>query len=140
MMKFLTQRKDWGIVILRVFFGIAFIVAGLDKVLGLEMARGMFGQLFGAGLSWLVYVAIAIEIVGGLALLLNRKVREASAVLSAFMVVALIMTWKLGAAPNFIGTLREMLVMNTGGGNTAVTFAYLAGLLCLAFHGSKGSK
>ena len=140
MMNFFEQRKDWGIVLLRAFFGIAFLVAGLDKILSLSMARDMFGQLFGAGLSWLVYVAIIVEIVGGLALLLNRKVREASVVLSVFLIVALIATFKLGAAPNFIGTLRELLVMNTGGGNTAVNLAYLAGLLCLAFHGSKGSK
>ena len=125
---------------MRIFLGVAFIVAGLDKVLGLGMAREMFGQLFGANLAWLVYVSIVIEIVCGAALVLNRKVRESAAILAVFIVVAFIVTFKLGAAPNFIATLREIMVMNTGGGNTAVNFAYFAGLLALAFMGSKGSK
>jgi len=139
-MKFFEERKHWGPAVLRIFLGVAFIVAGLDKVLGLGMAREMFGQLFGANLAWLVYVSIVIEIVCGAALVLNRKVRESAAILAVFIVVAFIVTFKLGAAPNFIATLREIMVMNTGGGNTAVNFAYFAGLLALAFMGSKGSK
>lgn len=139
-MNFFQERKDWGPAVLRIFLGVGFLVAGIDKILGLSMARDMFGQLFGPGLAWLVYVAIVIEIVCGGALILNRKVRESAAILAVFIVVAFIMTFKLGAAPNFIATLREIMVMNTGGGNTAVNFAYFAGLLALAFMGSKGSK
>ena len=140
MIKWFAQRKDWGPNVLRIFLGIAFLVAGLDKIMSLGMAREMFGMLFGAGLAWLVYVSIVIEIVAGGALVLNRKVREAAIVLAVFIVVAFIATFKLGEAPHFVGTLREILVLNTGGGNTAVNFAYFTGLLALAFMGSKGSK
>jgi len=133
MMDFFKKNRHLAPVILRIFFGAAFIVAGLDKLLSLSMAKGMFGMLFGAGLSWLVYVAIAVELAGGLMLLFNRKVRATSLVLSLFIVVALVVTFKLGDSANFVGTLREMLVMNTGGGNTPVNLAFLAGLLSLAF-------
>ena len=61
-------------------------------------------------------------------------------VLAVFSLVAFVKTFKLGSAPNFIGTLREIMVMNTGGGNTAVNFAYFAGLLSLAFSGCKQCK
>lgn len=140
-MKFFQEHADWGPAILRIFFGIAFLVAGLDKILGLSMAKGMFEQFFGAGLGApLLYLAIAIEILGGLSLLFNWHAPCAAIVLFVFMLVALVKTFKLGAAPNMIGTLREMLVMNTGGGNTAVNFAYMAGLLSLAFSGCKTCK
>ena len=138
--KFFNEHPEWAPVILRVFFGVAFIVAALDKILGMEMAKGMFSQLFGGAGPALLYLAIAIELLGGLALLFNWHASCAAALLFVFILVALVKTWTLGAAPNMVGTLREMLVMNTGGGNTAVNFAYLAGLLSLAFSGCKQCK
>ncbi len=140
-MKFFQEHEDWAPTILRLFFGIAFIVAGLDKILSLPMAQGMFQGFFGPSLGTpLLYLAIAIELLGGLALLFNWHAPCAALLLFVFIIVALVKTWKLGAAPNMIGMLREMLVMNTGGGNTAVNFAYLAGLLSLAFSGCKQCK
>ncbi len=139
-MKFFNEHPEWAPVILRVFFGVAFIVAALDKILGMEMAKGMFSQLFGGAGPALLYLAIAIELLGGLALLFNWHASCAAALLAVFIVVALVKTFKLGQAANMVGTLRELLVMNTGGGNTAVNFAYLAGLLSLAFSGCKQCK
>jgi uncharacterized membrane protein YphA (DoxX/SURF4 family) len=136
-LKFFNEHQEWAPLILRVFFGVAFIVAALDKILGMEMAKGMFSQLFGGAGPALLYLAIAIELLGGLALLFNWHASCAAVLLSVFMLVALFKTWKLGAAANTVGILREILVMNTGGGNTAVNFAYLAGLLSLAFSGCK---
>jgi len=138
--KFFNEHPDWAPVILRVFFGIAFLVAGLDKILGMSMAKEMFTGMFGGAGPAMLYLAIAIELIGGLALLFNWHASCAAVVLTIFMLVALIKTFKLGMAPNMVGTLREMLVMNTGGGNTAVNFAYIAGLLSLAFSGCKQCK
>ncbi len=137
MLEFFKKNKDWAPVVLRLFFGVAFIVAGLDKILSLEMAKGMFTGMFGGAGAALLWLAIAIELLGGLALLFNYKTRIASVVLALFILVALVMTFKLGEAAHLAGMFREMLVMNTGGGNTAVNFAYLAGLLSLAFNPGK---
>jgi len=57
--------------------------------------------------------------------------------LAVFILIAFVKTFKLGAAGNMVGTVREILVMNTGGGNTAVNFAYFIGLMSLAFSGCK---
>ena len=141
MKEFFAKKRVWALDILRVFFGLAFVVAALDKILGLEMAKGMFEMLFGASLGApLLYLAIVNELVGGLSLLFNRHASCMAALLSVFIFVALIVTWKIGAAPNIAAWLRELLVMNTGGGNTAVNFAYLAGLLTLAFSGCDSCK
>ncbi len=140
-MNFLNKHPEWAPAILRVFFGVAFIVAALDKIMGMSMAKGMFEQLFGASLGApALYLAIAIELIGGLMLLFNWHTGCAAIFLSLFIIVALVKTWKLGEATSMVGMLREMLVMNTGGGNTAVNFAYLAGLLSLAFSGCKQCK
>ena len=140
-MKFFQEHADWAPAILRIFFGAAFIVAALDKILSLPMATEMFKGLFGAGLGApLLYLAIAIELIGGLALLFNWHTPCAALLLALFILVAFVKTFKLGVATNIVGMLREIMVMNTGGGNTAVNFAYFAGLLSLAFSGCKQCK
>ncbi|MBI4146072.1 DoxX family protein [Candidatus Woesearchaeota archaeon] len=133
-MDWFAEHKQWGPVILRTFFGVAFLIAALDKILSFGMAKGMFEGLFGTSLGApALYLAILIELAGGLMLLLNWHAACAARVLSVFILVALVKTWQIGSATNAIGMLRELLVMNTGGGNTAVNFAYLAGLLNLGF-------
>lgn len=119
-----------GIKVLRWFFGIAFLVAALDKVFHFSMATGMFKGMFGGLGAVMLVLAIIIELGGSIALLANYKVKSASMLLALMIVVALIMTFKIADA-DLIGSLREILVMNTGGGNTAVNFAYLAGLIAL---------
>jgi uncharacterized membrane protein YphA (DoxX/SURF4 family) len=125
-----------GAFILRLFFGIAFIVAGLDKLLSYGMAKGMFESMFGGIGGIVLILAILIELGGGLALLVGYHTRKAAWLLAILIVVALFKTWKIGDASG-VGMLREIMVMNTGGGNTAVNFAYLGALLSLAFSGSK---
>lgn len=139
-MKFFNEHPDWAPAILRIGFGIAFIVAALDKIMGMAMAKEMFTMLFGGAGPALLYLAIAIELAGGLALLFNWHASCAALILAALILVAFVKTFKLGMAPNVVGTLREILVMNTGGGNTAVNFAYFIGLLSLAFSGCKQCK
>lgn len=140
MFEFFERNAEYGPLVLRFFFGIAFLVAGLDKILNLSMAKGMFEGMFGGAGAVMLYLAIAIELVGGLMLLFGRYIRESALVLSAMIVVALFMTWKLGDAASMVSLAREALVMNTGGGNTAVNFAYLAGLISLAFSAPKSKK
>lgn len=123
--------------ILRVFFGVAFIVAALDKIFTFSMAKGMFEGIFGSLGGLLFIVAIIVELAGGISLLLGFYTRFAAALLSLLILVAFISTFKVGQAPHFIGTLREILVMNTAGSNTAVNLAYLAGLISLIFSGSR---
>ncbi len=138
MLSFFEEHKDWAPKVLRYFFGVAFVVAALDKVLSLSMATMMFQGIFGSGLGApLLYLAIVIELGGGIALLVNKHVRESSLLLAGLLLVAFVATFKVGAAANFVGTLREVLVMNTGGGNTAVTITYFVALLSLAFSDSE---
>lgn len=119
-----------GYNVLRYFFAVAFLVAGLDKIFHFSMMQGMFTGLFGGLGTAMLILAIIIEVGGALALFANFHVREATIALGILIVVALVSTFKLGQG-DFIAMLRELLVMNTAGSNTAVNFAYLAGLCAL---------
>ena len=140
--KFFQEHPDWAPAVLRIFFGVAFIVAGLDKILSLPMAKEMFTGLFGGAGPALLYLAIAIELLGGLSLLFNWHAPCAALVLAIFILVAFVKTFGYNPeAPNFIAILREIMVMNTAPmKNTAVNVAYFAGLLSLAFSGCKQCK
>ena len=139
--KFIEERAHWAPAILRIFFGVAFIVAALDKIMSLPMATEMFSGMFGGAGPALLYLAIAIELLGGLALLFNWHAACAALVLAVFILVAFVKTFGYNPdAPNFIAVLREIMVMNTKPANTAVNFAYFAGLLSLAFSGCKQCK
>ncbi len=131
------MEKEYSTFILRLFFGVAFIVAGLEKVLTFGMATGMFNQLFGAGLGTpMLVLAILLELVGGTALLVGWHTKWAAGALAALIFVAFVTTFKINPQASGIGMLREIMVMNTGGGNTAVNFAYFAALVSLAISGS----
>ena len=125
------KSSEAGVLVLRIFFGLAFVIAGLDKVFSFDMAKGMFEGMFGSMGAAMLVLAIVIELVGGLSLLSGYFVKYSAPALAAFIVVALVTTFKLGESMHFVGMLREMVVMNTSGANTAVNLAYLAGLVSL---------
>jgi len=137
------NRQEKGLLILRVFFGIAFVIAGFDKLLRWGDVSGMFGMLFGSAGAILAGIVLVIEIFGGLALVLGFHTRKAAWLLAVVIAVAFLKTFGVGDAPNLISTLRELLVMNTGKMNDMVNFqtstqlAYLAGLVTLGVSGSK---
>ena len=132
------NAAQYGTLVLRLFLGIAFIIASLDKILSYSMAKGMFEGLFGSSLGgFMIILAIIIELVCGIALVLGYYTKAAAGLLAVLILVAFVVTFKLGQTPNFIGTLREIAVMNTGGGNTAVNYAFFGALLSLVFTGSK---
>jgi len=138
MQKFMQKNTDISLKVLKYFFGFAFLVAGLFKILSFTMVKkGMFSPIFGSLGGVLLVLVIIVEVAGGLMLLIDWHAREASMALAIIILVALFTTFKLGNSMNFVGTLKEMLIMNTGGGNTPANFAYLAGLISIIFSGCK---
>lgn len=125
-------------IVLRLFFGVAFLIAGLDKLFHFSMARDMmFNAWFGQSLGTLMLVlAIIIEVGGSVLLLFGKYVKYTTVVLIGLIFVALIVSWKIGGM-DILSKLREIFVMNTGGGNTAVNLTYLAGLITLFFMNNK---
>lgn len=75
-------------LIARVFIGGMFLVAGVQKVTGFD---GMVGFAASVGMpapTLAIALAIAIEIIGGAAVIAGWRIREASLALVVFTVVA----------------------------------------------------
>jgi putative oxidoreductase len=91
-----TSCAAWGLTILRVVVGAAFMWHGISKFLNLAGTQGFFSQLFGAAGPVLAMLIAAVEVLGGLALILGFFVRWAAYVLAAVLVVAIVWAKKFG--------------------------------------------
>ncbi|MCI0372286.1 MAG: DoxX family protein [candidate division NC10 bacterium] len=88
----LTQLQGWGITVLRVTVGIVFLVHGGQKffVFGFGGVAGFMGQV-GIPAPMLAGVVVtAVELLGGVALLLGLFTRWAAIPLAIDMLVAIV--------------------------------------------------
>jgi putative oxidoreductase len=105
-----------------------FLPAGLSKLMGVEGAAGYFTSLGLPVASVLVWVVIAIEVLGGLALILGYKTRFVAIGLAVFTVLASIAGHAFWAAPEDAAFIAQLLFFK----NIAVT----GGLFVLASAGA----
>src|SRR2546430_9304207 len=97
-----SWTANWGLVPLRLVVGLAVVVRGGQKlfVFGLGGAAGFMAKV---GIPWpflAAVVVIAVEILGGLALVLGLGTRLAAALLAIDMVVAIL---AVRLAAGFVG-------------------------------------
>ncbi len=88
----LTQRQGWGITVLRVVVGIVFLVHGGQKlfVFGFGGVAGFMGQVGIPAPMLAAVVVTAVELLGGLALLLGLFTRWVAVPLAINMLVAIL--------------------------------------------------
>ena len=110
------SKPDTALLIIRIGVGLVFVIAGVQKLSGMEMTTMMFAQM-GLGAFWAWAVAI-LETVGGLALIVGIGTMIAGAILATIMLVACIIMARMGG---FMGIMSP--------------FAYLIGSLALVFSG-----
>lgn len=89
------HHKSVGLLILRVFVGVIFLIHGIQKWINLEPMTVFFGQI-GLNAFWL-YVVAVVETLGGVLLILGLFTRYAAILLSVVMVSAIVLfKWKIG--------------------------------------------
>lgn len=132
----LEQYREYGPLVIRLFLGLGFLVAGLNKIL-LWGGRPneMFNSLFGAAGTAMLVLAVLVEVIGGVALIIGWHTRYAALALAALIAVAFATTFQIDTSMGVLMTLQQLMVLNMSS-NTAVNWAYFAGLLSLVFGGS----
>ena len=112
----------------RIAIAALFLPAGLNKLMGMEGAMGYFTSLGLPVVAVFIWVIIAIEDLGGLALILGYKTRFVAIGLAIFTVSASIVGHAFWAAPVDVAFIAQLLFFK----NIAVT----GGLLVLASSGA----
>lgn len=87
----ISLQKDAALLIARFFIGIIFVMHAIIKLqIGAGVIGGFLGMIhipFGVASAWLL---IAIELVGGIALILGIYIRPAVRLLTAVLLIAII--------------------------------------------------
>jgi len=109
--------SGWGLAILRVVVGAAFLWHGVTKFMGFEGTKGFFTSLFGAAGPFLAGLVASVEVLAGIALIVGIWTRWASYLLVTIMLVAIV--W----AKKFAWPAIELDVV------------FVAALLALAWNG-----
>ena len=112
----------------RIAIAALFLPAGINKLIGMEGATGYFASLGLPAVAFLIWVVIAIEILGGLALILGYHTRFVAIGLAIFTVLASIVGHAFWAAPVDAAFIAQLLFFK----NIAVT----GGVLVLASSGA----
>ena len=111
----------------RIAIAALFLPAGISKLLGVEGAAAYFASLGLPALTILVWGVIAIEVFGGLALILGFHTRFVAFGLALFTLGASIIGHPFWAAPQDAVFIAQLLFMKN--------MAILGGLLVLASAG-----
>jgi putative oxidoreductase len=112
----------------RIAIAALFLPAGLNKLMGMEGVTSYFASLGLPVVAVLVWVVIAIEVLGGVALIFGYKTRLVAIGLAIFTVLASIVGHAFWAAPVDAAFIAQLLFFK----NMAVT----GGLLILASSGA----
>lgn len=127
----LKAYSSYGPTILRVILGLMFLLAGIGKLMNPAGTAGFFGTLGIPGASVMVWLVIAVEILGGLALLAGWQLRWAVWPIIAVMLVATALAVIPGAYAKASGALFPTIK------DSSIWFHLLAigALVTLAFTG-----
>ncbi len=93
MEKYVGNRGDLALIIIRLAVGAVFVAHGISKLnTGMEGVGKFFGSIGIPFSSFFAWIVTAVEIVGGIALLVGFEARFAALLLSVVMVVAIVST------------------------------------------------
>lgn len=98
----MDSKQQWGAFILRIVFGMIFLNHGIAKFQGgIEQVAVWFERLGIPG--FMAVVVAAVELVGGLALILGLGTRMVSFLIGIIMIVAI---WKVKLMNGFMGNAQ----------------------------------
>ena len=121
MLTILFSYADWGVLLLRVIFGLIFLVHGWPKLKNLKGTQAWFDSMgFKPGVFWGTLVAL-LEVVGGL-LLMAGLFTQIVAILFA-MQMFVITIWKMRLGQKLAGGYELDLILL----GVAVAFALNGG-------------
>ncbi|MBU3623602.1 DoxX family protein [Polynucleobacter sp. AP-Latsch-80-C2] len=124
----MTKYQSTLNLIGRIAIAALFLPAGIQKLMEIEGTTGYFRSLGLPAFTLLVWVVIAIEIFGSVALILGYKTRFVAVGLAIFTLGASIVGHPFWAAPQDAVFIAQLLFVKN--------IAILGGLLVLASSGS----
>lgn len=109
MLTILFPYADWGVLLLRVIFGLIFLIHGWPKLKNLKGTQAWFDSVgFKPGVFWGTLVAL-LEVFGGLLLIVGFLTQIISILLAIQMFVITI--WKIKIGQKFVSGYELDLIL-----------------------------
>ena len=124
----MTQANGILNLLGRISIAALFLPAGLNKLMGVEGATTYFDSLGLPAVAVLVWIVMAIEILGGIALIIGFKTRIVAIGLAIFTLLASLVGHAFWAAPVDAAFIAQLLFFKN--------MAVMGGLLVLAANGA----
>lgn len=125
--KAVKRDPKWILLVGRVLVGMLFVVSGWEKLADINgTAAFMASTGMPLATAWMAVMAGAIELLGGLALLVGWKAREAAGLLAVFL---LVVTYFIHLAPAW--NMAEGMARTTEMMHVRLNLALLGGLLAM---------
>jgi len=129
----MNASKDWAALVGRILLGIVFIPAGFSKIGGFT---GTAGYIASKGLPLPevgAALAIAVEILAGIALVVGWKTRWAALALAVFTLVATVFFHAFWAVPPEQQMTQQLMFMKNVGlvGGLLAFYAFGAGRISI---------
>ncbi len=104
-------KNKYSQFVLRVVLGLLFLIPGIGKLMNVSGTAGFLGSLGIPLAAVAVWLLIAAEVLGGLALIVGWQVRWAAIPLAIVMLVAIVTVAAPGASANPSGLLLHILAV-----------------------------
>lgn len=127
--KNINSSKD-PLALLRLGLGLVFILAALHRIIFFGIAYNNFIDLGLKPANMLVIITIMIELLGGISLILNRFIFQATLTLSALLLVGIIVA-VIKAGPSLIQNINEVFIVSATPTDIVLHISYVIGLLTL---------
>lgn len=116
--------------LLRIFLGLTFLSAGIFRIFNWNKAIIEFSGLNLGTAYYLIVLIIALEVIGGLLLILNIKTKEILLAFSLFIAIAIIIAF-MANGNNIIANFKELFTFTPTPTDVFLHFTYLIILISL---------
>ena len=120
------------LMILRIGLGAVFLLAGLHRLIFFGMAKANFIDVGIVPATFLVSLAIIVELVAGILLILNREVDKACAMILILLAIG-IGASIVRAGSSLLSNINEVFLLTYTPTNIVMHAAYFVGVLTILF-------
>lgn len=118
------------LALLRLGLGLVFILAALHRIIFFQIAYNNFIDLGLKPANVLVIATIVVELAGGILLVLNRFISQASLTLSALLIGGIIVAVNK-AGQSLIQNINEVFIVSATPTDIVLHISYVIGLITL---------
>lgn len=126
----MNQTNFRPLTLLRIFIGLVFLAAGLYRLFSWPAAVLEFSQISPALTYPLLFFTLALEIIGGLLLILNLKTKTVALIFILFLTFALIKILS-NSGPVIVSKAQELFFLDPTPTDLFLHFTYLIILISI---------